>query len=77
MIDSQLLKQTIEEKGITKKWLATKIGCSRQRLYKIVDGKDASISEVEKLSNALSLSPSLRNKIFFAQEVDLNSTINT
>lgn len=70
MINTQLLKETIESKGVTKKWLASKIGCSRPRLYKIIEGKDASLSEIEKISEALGLSLTMRNKIFFAQKVE-------
>ena len=74
MIDTKLLKETIESKGVTKKWLAKEIGVSRPRLYKIMEGIDVSISEVERVSNVLGLSPSLRNKIFFAQRVEYKST---
>ena len=66
MTNTKLLKEVIEESGVTITWLAHKIGCSRPRICKILDGGDATASEIQSISKALKLSDSTRNKIFFA-----------
>ena len=71
MIDTRLLNEIVESSGVTKIWLANKIGCSRPHLYKILDGtSNVTLSEIESISEALRLTPGTRNKIFFAQKVD-------
>lgn len=69
MTDTKLLKEIIEDSGVTITWLARQIGCSRPRLYKILDGGDATASEIQSISKALRMTDSTRNKIFFAQKV--------
>ena len=66
MTNTKLLKEVIEDSGVTISWLARKIGCSRPRIYKILDGGDATASEIQSISKAIKLSDSTRNKIFFA-----------
>lgn len=67
MTNTELLKQVIEESGVTITWLANKVGCSRPRIYKILDGGETTASEIQSISNALKLTDSTRNKIFFAK----------
>lgn len=69
MTDTKLLKEIIDDSGVTITWLARQIGCSRPRLYKILDGGDATASEIQSISKALRMTDSTRNKIFFAQKV--------
>ena len=66
MTNTNLHKEVIKESGVTITWLADKMGCSRPRIYKILDGGDATASEIQSLSKALRLTDSIRNKIFFA-----------
>lgn len=70
MIDTVLLNKVVEDSGVTKIWLANKIGCSRPRLYRILEGGNVTLAEVESLCEALGISASTRNKIFFAQRVE-------
>ena len=74
MTDTKLLKEIIDDNGVTITWLARKMGCSRPRVYKILDGGEVTASEIQSISTALRLTDSTRNKIFFAQKVALHST---
>lgn len=69
MTDTSLLKEVVDNSGVTKRWLADKIGCSRPRLYRILDGNEVTASEIQAICDALKLSTSMRDKIFFAQKV--------
>ena len=69
MTNTTLLKEAINESGVTKRWLADKIGCSRPRLYRILEGNDVTASEIQAICDALKLTSSKRDKIFFAQKV--------
>ncbi len=74
MTDTKLLKELIDNSGVTITWLANKVGCSRPRIYKIIEGGDATASEIQAISEALRLTDSTRNKIFFAKNVVSNTT---
>ena len=67
MTNTDLLKEIIKDSGVTITWLADKMGCSRPRIYKILDGGDVTASEIQSISKALKLTDSTRNKIFFAK----------
>ena len=67
MTNTDLLKDVINESGVTITWLANKMGCSRPRIYKILDGGEVTASEIQSMSKALKLTDSTRNKIFFAK----------
>ena len=68
--DTKLLKEIIDDSGVTITWLAKKIGCSRPRVYNILNGYDVTATEIQAISKALRLTDSTRNKIFFAQKVE-------
>jgi len=70
MTNTTLLNEIIESNGVTKLWLSNKIGCSRPRLYKILNGGEVTASEIQAISDALRLTQSTRDKIFFAQKVE-------
>lgn len=69
MTDISLLKQVIEESGMTKTFIAETSGMTRDRLYNILRGIDAKASEIEGLSKTLRLTNPVRDKIFFAKNV--------
>lgn len=68
--DTKLLKEIIDDSGVTITWLAKKIGCSRPRVYNILNGYDVTATEIQAISKALRLTDATRNKIFFAQKVE-------
>jgi len=74
MTDTVLLNELVDNSGVSKIWLARKIGCSRQRLYKILEGSEVKASEIQSISDALKFTPATRDKIFFAKKVASNTT---
>ena len=69
MTDINLLKQFIEESGMTKKNIALRAGFSRERLYTILEGSECRASEIEGLARVLKLTNANRDRVFFAKEV--------
>ncbi|MBO4579822.1 MAG: toxin-antitoxin system, antitoxin component, Xre family protein [Clostridiales bacterium] len=75
MVDLLLLKSTIDERGVKIVSIAEKMEISREGLYKKLSGDaEFKASEIEKITDALRLSKSERDSIFFAKEVERNST---
>jgi DNA transposition AAA+ family ATPase len=69
MTDKELLNQLMSNSGITKSWLARRIGCSRPRIYKILSGGECTASEIAGISEALHLTTEQRDLVFFAHKV--------
>ena len=65
MTNTELLKEQIAVSGMSKTFIAKQMGCSRPRLYKILDGAECTVSEMISLSNILRLSNKLRRDIFY------------
>lgn len=75
MTDSQKLKSKITEANLTIAKLATMVNLSPTGLFnKIHNIREFRISEMLKISECLKLSNVDRDKIFFANQVELNST---
>lgn len=70
MVDTRLLNDVVKERGVKKTWLSEKVGCCRPRLDKILRGENVTLAEIDALSEALNLNASLRNRIFFANNVE-------
>lgn len=64
MTDVKMLSEVVAESGMTKSFIARKMGCSRPRLYAILNGGECTVSEMISLSNVLRLSSRQRNEIF-------------
>lgn len=65
-LNSEMLKDTIADSGITITAIASKMGISRQSLYSKIERKtDFSVSEISKLSAILNLDVQQRDCIFF------------
>lgn len=65
MTNTELLKEQIAKSGMSKTFIANQMGCSRPRLYKILEGAECTVSEMVSLSNVLRLSNKLRREIFY------------
>lgn len=74
MTNTVLLKEVIEDSGMTKTFIADKMGVSRPRLYKILDGDECTVTEMLSLSAILRITNKQRSDIFFAKEVVSNTT---
>lgn len=71
MVNLALLRDTIDDSGVTIVSIAEKIGISREGLYKKLSGEaEFKASEIEKITLAMRLSKEERDSNFFAQEVE-------
>ncbi|MCD8198203.1 MAG: XRE family transcriptional regulator [Lachnospiraceae bacterium] len=76
MTDVEALKECINDSGMTMTALAEKSGILRETLYNRMRTGDFKLSEICALSKALRLDRNGRDKIFFANESELNSANN-
>lgn len=75
MVNLEQLKKAIQDSGITMTALSRKSGVSRETLYNRLRGiGEFTASEIVGVSEALHLSLNEREHIFFAEEVEQNST---
>ena len=72
MTDTELLKLAVERSGVTITFLASRLNCSRNRVYSILHGAECSASEIVSLSKALHLTPDERDGIFLSEKVTEN-----
>ncbi len=75
MTDVVLLEHYIDQSGYRLDFIAKKMGLSYQGLRNKMTGKsEFKTREVSILCNLLGLTSEVRDKIFFAQNVDFEST---
>lgn len=74
MTNTVLLNEVIKDSGMTKTFIADKMGVSRPRLYKILDGDECTVTEMLSLSTILRITNKQRSDIFFAKEVAQDTT---
>ena len=71
MVDILLLKDTIEDRGITIVKLSEKTGIDRATLYNRFNGKgEFTASEIVSMTDALRLTPQERDSIFLLENVN-------
>lgn len=70
MTDTARLKECIENSGVTITFLAKQLGCTRNRVYSILDGSDCTAREIVILADALHISTSERDRIFLSKKVN-------
>ena len=69
MTDTVLLNQAIDNSGMTKTFIAEKMGCSRMRLYSILKGSEVTVSEMIALSDLLRLNNRQKSDIFLTKRL--------
>lgn len=69
MTNSKMLKEKITASGVTITFLAECLGCSRNRIYSILDGSECTASEIIGLSEALHMTKEERDAIFLSVKV--------
>lgn len=75
MTDTKLLQKCIQDTGVKKVYLEHKLGLSHQGFYnKLVGKSEFTVKEITILCELLNINRSLREKIFFATNVDEKST---
>lgn len=69
MVNIQLLKDKIDDSGMTKVAVCEKAGILRQTLYNRFDNPNFTLEEIDGLKRALHLTSRDVQRIFFAQNV--------
>ena len=69
MTNTELLTQAIDDSGMTKTFIAEKMGCSRMRLYSILKGSEVTVSEMIALSELLRLNNRQKSDIFLTKRL--------
>lgn len=72
MTDAKALREKIVSSGVTIKFLAERLGCSRNRIYSILSGSECTASEIIGLSEALHMTKEERDEIFLSEKVIIN-----
>lgn len=75
MTNVKLLKEKMNDSGMTVTSIAEKSGILRETLYNRMNSGIFKSSEITNLTIVLRLSKRERDNIFFANESELNSTI--
>lgn len=70
MTNAKLLKEKITASGVTITFLADKLGCSRNRIYSILEGSECTASEIVGLSEAIHLTKERTRHHFFIRKSD-------
>ena len=73
MTDIEALKKCINDSGMTVTAVAEKSGILRETLYNRMKTGDFKLSEICALVKSLGLSKEQRDRIFFAENSELNS----
>lgn len=73
LTNTEMLKQAVDDSGITIVALADKMGCSRGRIYNILAGEECKASEIVKICEILHLTQRQRDQIFFAKKVTVSN----
>ena len=66
MTDTIALKEAIKSSGVSITHIAEKMGCSRNRVYAIMNGSDITAMEITLITDCLHLTREKRDSIFFA-----------
>ena len=74
MVDTNALKERINESGMSVVSISKTSGMLRETFYNRMKTGDFKLSEMCALTKALNLSKSERDAIFFAKESELNSS---
>lgn len=70
MVDNNLLKSTIKEKGASKCFIARSLGITVQGLGNKLEGKtEFTAEQIFIISKVLTLNSSERDRIFFTEKV--------
>ncbi len=70
MVDNELLKKTIKEKGASRSFVARSLGITPQGLGNKLEGKtEFTAEQIYRISKILMLEPRERDGIFFKEKV--------
>lgn len=71
MTNTELLKKVYTRAGVSITWLAEQMGCSRNRIYAIMDGTggEPTAREITCFAECLHMSREERDEIFLTEKV--------
>lgn len=67
MTNGEALREAIKDAGVSITFIASRMGCSRNRIYAILAGSDCSATEISALSRILHLTVEKRDYIFLSE----------
>ncbi len=71
MTDTKLLRETIDNSGISVTFIAKSLGLTRSGLYLKLNGKvEFKASEIVKMKSIFNLTTKMRDTIFFSKSVN-------
>lgn len=70
MTRGEELKAEIKAAGVSIVFLASKVGCSRNRIYAIIEGADCTATEIASISETLHFTRDKRDYIFLSPSVN-------
>lgn len=71
MTDTKLLRETIDNSGISVTFIAKSLGLTRSGLYLKLNGKvEFKASEIVKMKSILNLTTKMRDTVFFSKSVN-------
>lgn len=71
MTDTKLLRETIDNSGISVTFIAKSLGLTRSGLYLKLNGKvEFKASEIVKMKSIFNLTTKMRDAIFFSKSVN-------
>jgi len=70
MTDGKKLAQKIKDSGITITFIAEKMGCTRNRIYAIINNGECTASEIVAFTQILHLTRHERDEIFLTEKVN-------
>lgn len=76
MANTKMLKERIEESGITITALSRKLNMSRENFYNRLEKGEFKVSEMIIICNVLQINDKDRELIFFANDSEYNSHNN-
>ena len=68
--NGEMLREVIDNSGVSIVFLAKELQCSRNRIYAIIKGADCTASEIAGLSKLLHMSRKQRDDIFLSSSVN-------
>lgn len=70
MTNGEALRQAIKDSGVSIVFIANRLGCSRNRVYSIINGADCTASEISEFTQLLHLTKQQRDHIFLSKSVN-------
>lgn len=74
MTNTVLLEEILADRGVTKKAMARKLGITPRTIYKIFQGKDITVTQMQIFIEVLKMSKDEMAAVFFPNTVSYEAT---